>query len=214
MIICSSTLPLHYYHGPHPSRYALIDGFVSVTLRVKCKSLNPHLTLLLNRASYNEISVDDRPWEKQKSSGLSICTGTGSKAWSYNINKLVEQAVEDVLRIGKAQTGLDIQLSQDFIEKVTDEYNKSLVRRKAECSSASESQSSAEYSPAVAKEVLPTGKFIYSTHSFCLAMGFDVQDHTLKYFYFCSSGCVCARGAGTRAWWWMAGLLLSSTMVP
>uniref|UniRef100_A0A4W5M2T3 Uncharacterized protein n=1 Tax=Hucho hucho TaxID=62062 RepID=A0A4W5M2T3_9TELE len=135
------------------------------------------------RASYNEISVDDRPWEKQKSSGLSICTGTGSKAWSYNINKLVEQAVEDVLRIGKAQTGLDIQLSQDFIEKVTDEYNKSLVRRKAECSSASESQSSAEYSPAVAKEVLPTG-------------------------------CVCARGAGTRAWWWMAGLLLSSTMVP
>lgn len=33
------------------------------------------------RASYYEISVDDGPWEKQKSSGLSICTGTGSKAW-------------------------------------------------------------------------------------------------------------------------------------
>ncbi|XP_041742139.1 NAD kinase 2, mitochondrial [Coregonus clupeaformis] len=82
---------------------------------------------LSSRASYYEISVDDGPWEKQKSSGLSICTGTGSKAWSYNINKLVEQAVEDVLRIGKAQTGLDIPLSQDFIEKVTDEYNESLV---------------------------------------------------------------------------------------
>ncbi|CAB1352912.1 unnamed protein product [Coregonus sp. 'balchen'] len=62
---------------------------------------------LSSRASYYEISVDDRP--------------------SYNINKLVEQAVEDVLRIGKAQTGLDIPLSQDFIEKVTDEYNESLV---------------------------------------------------------------------------------------
>lgn len=37
--------------------------------------------LLLHRASYYEISVDDGPWEKQKSSGLSICTGTGSKAW-------------------------------------------------------------------------------------------------------------------------------------
>ncbi|KAM7369408.1 hypothetical protein PAMP_013678 [Pampus punctatissimus] len=55
---------------------------------------------LSSRASYYEISVDDGPWEKQKSSGLSICTGTGSKAWSYNINKLAEQAVEQVLKIG------------------------------------------------------------------------------------------------------------------
>ncbi|XP_051268299.1 NAD kinase 2, mitochondrial isoform X4 [Dicentrarchus labrax] len=82
---------------------------------------------LSSRASYYEISVDDGPWEKQKSSGLSICTGTGSKAWSYNINKLVEQAVEEVLKIGKSQTGLDIPLNRDFIEKVTDEYNESLV---------------------------------------------------------------------------------------
>ncbi|XP_070844457.1 NAD kinase 2, mitochondrial [Chaetodon trifascialis] len=82
---------------------------------------------LSSRASYYEISVDDGPWEKQKSSGLSICTGTGSKAWSYNINKLAEQAVEEVLRIGKSQTGLDIPLNHSFIEKVTDEYNESLV---------------------------------------------------------------------------------------
>ncbi|XP_041816698.1 NAD kinase 2, mitochondrial isoform X1 [Chelmon rostratus] len=84
-------------------------------------------TPCFHRASYYEISVDDGPWEKQKSSGLSICTGTGSKAWSYNINKLAEQAVEEVLRIGKSQTGLDIPLNHDFIEKVTDEYNESLV---------------------------------------------------------------------------------------
>uniref|UniRef100_A0A3P9AP36 NAD kinase 2, mitochondrial n=2 Tax=Esox lucius TaxID=8010 RepID=A0A3P9AP36_ESOLU len=82
---------------------------------------------LSSRASYYEISVDDGPWEKQKSSGLSICTGTGSKAWSYNINKLVEQAVEEVLWIGKAKTGLEIPVTQDLIEKVTDEYNRSLV---------------------------------------------------------------------------------------
>uniref|UniRef100_UPI003AAFF286 NAD kinase 2, mitochondrial n=1 Tax=Centroberyx gerrardi TaxID=166262 RepID=UPI003AAFF286 len=99
----------------------------SLSSRVKCKPFKPHLTLSLHRASYYEISVDDGPWEKQKSSGLSICTGTGSKAWSYNINKLAEQAVEDVLKIGKAQTGLDIPLSREFIEKVTDEYNESLV---------------------------------------------------------------------------------------
>lgn len=82
---------------------------------------------LSSRASYYEISVDDGPWEKQKNSGLSICTGTGSKAWSYNINKLTEQAVEEVLKIGNSQTGLDIQLNRDLIEKVTDEYNESLV---------------------------------------------------------------------------------------
>ncbi|XP_061554909.1 NAD kinase 2, mitochondrial isoform X2 [Phycodurus eques] len=79
------------------------------------------------RASYYEISVDDGPWEKQKSSGLSICTGTGSKAWSYNINKLAEQAVNEILKIGKCQTGLAIPLNLEFIEKVTDKYNESLV---------------------------------------------------------------------------------------
>uniref|UniRef100_A0A8D3AFG9 NAD kinase 2, mitochondrial n=1 Tax=Scophthalmus maximus TaxID=52904 RepID=A0A8D3AFG9_SCOMX len=68
---------------------------------------------LSSRASYYEISVDDGPWEKQKSSGLSICTGTGSKAWSYNINKLTEQTVEEVLKIGT------------YV--LTDEYNESLV---------------------------------------------------------------------------------------
>lgn len=82
---------------------------------------------LSSRASYYEISVDDGPWEKQKSSGLSICTGTGSKAWSYNINKLAEQAVEEVLQIGKSKSGFDIPLDRDFIEKVTDAYNESLV---------------------------------------------------------------------------------------
>uniref|UniRef100_A0A671R7R8 NAD kinase 2, mitochondrial n=1 Tax=Sinocyclocheilus anshuiensis TaxID=1608454 RepID=A0A671R7R8_9TELE len=77
---------------------------------------------LSSRASYYEISIDDGPWEKQKSSGLSICTGTGSKAWSYNINKLVEQAVEDVLRIG-----LNVPLNREFIESVTETYNESLI---------------------------------------------------------------------------------------
>ncbi|XP_033502630.1 NAD kinase 2, mitochondrial isoform X1 [Epinephelus lanceolatus] len=99
----------------------------SLSSRMKLNSFKPHVNLLLHRASYYEISVDDGPWEKQKSSGLSICTGTGSKAWSYNINKLAEQAVGEVLKIGYSQTGLDIPLSHDFIEKVTDEYNKSLV---------------------------------------------------------------------------------------
>ncbi|KAJ8402039.1 hypothetical protein AAFF_G00372740 [Aldrovandia affinis] len=88
---------------------------------------------LSSRASYYEISIDDGPWEKQKSSGLNVCTGTGSKAWSYNINKLVDQAVEDILKIGKTEFGLDIPLSQGLIEMVTKEYNKSLTFDPEDC---------------------------------------------------------------------------------
>uniref|UniRef100_A0A2I3TF63 NAD kinase 2, mitochondrial n=1 Tax=Pan troglodytes TaxID=9598 RepID=A0A2I3TF63_PANTR len=69
---------------------------------------------LSSRASYYEISVDDGPWEKQKSSGLNLCTGTGSKAWSFNINRVATQAVEDVLNIGEYQN-------------ITNEYNESLL---------------------------------------------------------------------------------------
>uniref|UniRef100_A0AAY4E3C8 NAD kinase 2, mitochondrial n=1 Tax=Denticeps clupeoides TaxID=299321 RepID=A0AAY4E3C8_9TELE len=102
--------------GPHllPVR-GLNEIFIgeSLSSRMKYKSFNPHVTLSPHRASYYEISVDDGPWEKQKSSGLSICTGTGSKAWSYNINKLVEQAVEDVLKIGSL-----------WVERM---YNESLI---------------------------------------------------------------------------------------
>ncbi|KAM5264598.1 NAD kinase 2, mitochondrial isoform 2-T2 [Ctenodactylus gundi] len=82
---------------------------------------------LSSRASYYEISVDDGPWEKQKSSGLNLCTGTGSKAWSFNINRVATQAVEDVLNIAKRQGNLNLPLNRELVEKVTDEYNESLL---------------------------------------------------------------------------------------
>lgn len=82
---------------------------------------------LSSRASYYEISVDDGPWEKQKSSGLNLCTGTGSKAWSFNINRVASQAVEDVLNIAKRQGNLNLPLNSELVEKVTDEYNESLL---------------------------------------------------------------------------------------
>ncbi|XP_018423764.1 PREDICTED: NAD kinase 2, mitochondrial isoform X2 [Nanorana parkeri] len=82
---------------------------------------------LSSRASYYEISVDDGPWEKQKSSGLNVCTGTGSKAWSYNINKMAPQAVEEILQIVKRHKSLNVTLDDDFLERVTNEYNDSLI---------------------------------------------------------------------------------------
>ncbi|XP_053557185.1 NAD kinase 2, mitochondrial isoform X2 [Bombina bombina] len=82
---------------------------------------------LSSRASYYEISVDDGPWEKQKSSGLNVCTGTGSKAWSYNINKMSPQTVSEVLNIVKTHQHLDFPLSSDLVEKITNAYNDSLI---------------------------------------------------------------------------------------
>ncbi|XP_042307316.1 NAD kinase 2, mitochondrial isoform X3 [Sceloporus undulatus] len=81
---------------------------------------------LSSRASYYEISVDDGPWEKQKSSGLNICTGTGSKAWSFNINKVASQAVEEILKIAKSYDSLNLPLSKELVQKVTNGYNESL----------------------------------------------------------------------------------------
>ncbi|XP_075698128.1 NAD kinase 2, mitochondrial isoform X2 [Rhinoderma darwinii] len=82
---------------------------------------------LSSRASYYEISVDDGPWEKQKSSGLNVCTGTGSKAWSYNINKMAPQTVEEILNIVKRHKIVNLTLDRDLIETVTNEYNNSLI---------------------------------------------------------------------------------------
>ncbi|XP_022600339.1 NAD kinase 2, mitochondrial isoform X3 [Seriola dumerili] len=56
-----------------------------------------------------------------------IFIGESLSSRSYNINKLSEQSVEEVLKIGKSLTGLEIPLHPDFIEKVTDGYNESLV---------------------------------------------------------------------------------------
>nr|XP_028604298.1 NAD kinase 2, mitochondrial isoform X2 [Podarcis muralis] len=82
---------------------------------------------LSSRASYYEISVDGGPWEKQKSSGLNICTGTGSKAWSFNINKVANQAVEEILKIAKSYESLRLPLNKELVQKVTNGYNESLL---------------------------------------------------------------------------------------
>ncbi|XP_032941673.1 NAD kinase 2, mitochondrial isoform X2 [Catharus ustulatus] len=82
---------------------------------------------LSSRASYYEISVDDGPWEKQKSSGLNVCTGTGSKAWSYNINKVAHQAIEEILKIAKEHGNLNMPLNMELVQKVTNDYNESLL---------------------------------------------------------------------------------------
>ncbi|XP_051875469.1 NAD kinase 2, mitochondrial isoform X2 [Pristis pectinata] len=82
---------------------------------------------LSSRPSYYEISIDGGPWEKHKNSGLNVCTGTGSRAWSYNINKLAGQEVEDLLLIAQQRSLAAMPLDREFVEQVTDHYNDSLT---------------------------------------------------------------------------------------
>ncbi|XP_036135127.1 NAD kinase 2, mitochondrial isoform X3 [Molossus molossus] len=104
-----------------------LSSRMSYSWAVAVDTLRRSIPTLKGLASYYEISVDDGPWEKQKSSGLNLCTGTGSKAWSFNINRVATQAVEDVLNIAKRQGNLSLPLNRELVEKVTNEYNESLL---------------------------------------------------------------------------------------
>ena len=46
---------------------------------------------LSSRVSYYELGTNGTTPVKLKSSGVTICTGTGSTSWSFNINKLTHQ---------------------------------------------------------------------------------------------------------------------------
>lgn len=52
------------------------------------------------RVSYYLMSIDDGPCFRQKSSGIIICTGTGSTSWCYNINKMSVQSVKRIINLG------------------------------------------------------------------------------------------------------------------
>lgn len=54
---------------------------------------------LSSRLSYYELSIDGDKALKQKSSGLTVCTGTGSTSWYFNINKMTTQSVSELVGI-------------------------------------------------------------------------------------------------------------------
>lgn len=83
---------------------------------------------LSSRVSYYKIKVDDYPCEKHKSSGIAICTGTGSTSWFYHINNLPQQAIKTILGYASdLMPGKNVNLlDQNLIYKVTQKYNDSL----------------------------------------------------------------------------------------
>lgn len=78
------------------------------------------------RVSYCEMSVDDRPRIKFRSSGVTICTGTGSTSWSYNISRLYKQSVRSILEIAH-QNNQSFQFDDQFVDDVTKQFNNALI---------------------------------------------------------------------------------------
>lgn len=83
---------------------------------------------LSSRVSYYELTVDDQPGSKQKSSGVTVCTGTGSTSWHFHINKLPVESVQDILTIASSQGNVSFPTGdKNFIQSVTDKFNNSLI---------------------------------------------------------------------------------------
>jgi NAD+ kinase len=84
---------------------------------------------LSSRVSYYEFSMDGKQKTKIKSSGLTICTGTGSTSWSFNINKVTPQCVHNLFQIINEEIdGQNLPLNDSkLIQKVTDRFNSSLI---------------------------------------------------------------------------------------
>ncbi|GFO10835.1 NAD kinase 2, mitochondrial-like [Plakobranchus ocellatus] len=82
---------------------------------------------LSSKVSYYEITTDSTKKQKQKSSGVTICTGTGSSSWHFHINNLTEKAVEDILSIANHVSGSGFPAhDKDVVSKITQTFNNSL----------------------------------------------------------------------------------------
>uniref|UniRef100_A0A8C0C683 NAD kinase 2, mitochondrial n=1 Tax=Balaenoptera musculus TaxID=9771 RepID=A0A8C0C683_BALMU len=100
---------------------------VPVDLHEQQLSLNQH-----SRA-FNIERVHDERFEASGPQLLpvralnEVFIGESLSSRSFNINRVTPQAVEDVLNIAKRQGNLSLPLNREFVEKVTNEYNESLL---------------------------------------------------------------------------------------
>lgn len=79
------------------------------------------------RLSYLELSIDDIPTEKQKSSGFLISTGSGSTAWGYHCNALDFYRTEQLNHILSRLGLLNKKLSNSEIGQIMNRFNDSFI---------------------------------------------------------------------------------------
>lgn len=96
--------------------------------------------------SQYEISLDDSPLVRQKSSGVGICTGTGSSSWYYNMHRICPDFMKSILKIAAKVASPPSSVSnlvssspclepdtfnglplEEVAELVTKEYNRGLM---------------------------------------------------------------------------------------
>lgn len=81
------------------------------------------------RVSFYEISIDGSHKEKQKSSGIMVCPGTGSTSWYFNSNNITDTTVREILRIAqKYHCCTDADVSGGTkLKDIVNEFNRALV---------------------------------------------------------------------------------------
>ena len=82
---------------------------------------------LSSKVTNCELAIDDDPAFKIKCSGITICTGTGSTSWSFNINKLTTPCVTSLVKIINDETGSKIPADPTVIQRITQKFNDSLI---------------------------------------------------------------------------------------
>lgn len=112
--------------------FRTVDGKVVYKIRqLKERALNEVFVgeTLSARVSYYEFSVDNNRLIKMKSSGLTVCTGTGSTSWYYNINKITEQQTKSIVEIIN-KVAKTTQVEPDntrLIGDITRQFNETLT---------------------------------------------------------------------------------------
>lgn len=109
-----------------------VDGKIVHKIRqLKERALNEVFVgeTLSARVSYYELSVDNNRLIKMKSSGLTVCTGTGSTSWYYNINKLTEQQIQSIVSIiNKVTKSTRVNENDpELINNITKQFNQTLT---------------------------------------------------------------------------------------
>lgn len=76
------------------------------------------------RAFYYELAVDGDRSEKQKSSGLLMCTGTGSTAWMMSMEQLTRDRVRSILMLAAGPD--EPPPADERVATITEAYNQRL----------------------------------------------------------------------------------------
>ncbi|CAB3409153.1 unnamed protein product [Caenorhabditis bovis] len=72
-------------------------------------------------STYN-ISIDDSPMVKQKSSGMIVSTGTGSTSWYLGMNRIDEATVTSLIETMQSM-GINVPVNRSMASKIANEYN-------------------------------------------------------------------------------------------